>query len=95
MADDSEEARRLDRSEGGMPQHDADVLCRSASAVYYAILQAHACRTGERATLPTLLCPRRNPPIPEDFSEATLYEAERFLLRLGMISDGRSGSADA
>ena len=70
-----------------MSQHEINDFCRATSAVYYSILHAHAQRTGTPAMVPDLLCPRGRVPRIHQFDEATLDEAERFLLRMGFICE--------
>lgn len=69
-------------------------LCRAASAAYYAIVVRHACKAGTPVALPTLLCPNGAAPSTDEFSSAELDEAERFLLRLGVIGDGTRTTGD-
>ncbi|MEL6330040.1 MAG: hypothetical protein AAFR38_10275 [Planctomycetota bacterium] len=61
--------------------------CRAASAAYYAIVCAHARRTGVPGLLPELLCRTGPTPCACDFSDAELDDAERFLVRLGVIAE--------
>jgi hypothetical protein len=68
-----------------MSQDEANRFCRAASAVFYSIARSHALRTGKPVCMPLLLCPRGTVPVPREFSSAELREAERFLLRLGVI----------
>ena len=70
-----------------MSQEEINRYCSAASATYYAIVCAHAQRTGQCAKLPDLLCPDGLPPLQSQFSPGELDEAEEFLLRLGVISD--------
>ncbi|MEM8876107.1 MAG: hypothetical protein AAGD32_17825 [Planctomycetota bacterium] len=70
-----------------MTQDEINDFCRAASAVYYAIVRAHVDRTGEPAMLPDLLCPCGRVPRVSEYDKATLEEAEKFLLRLGLIGE--------
>lgn len=70
-----------------MSQQEINHFCRAASAAYYAIVRAHVARTGEPAMLPDLLCPVGPVPCAHHFDDETLDEAERFLLRLGLIGE--------
>ena len=70
-----------------MNQVQINTFCRAASAAYYAIVAAHARRTGEPAMLPDLLCPKGLPPRPCQFTDRQLDEAEAFLVRLGGIGE--------
>ena len=70
-----------------MSQQEINDFCRAASAAYYAIVRAHVARTGEPAMLPDLLCPVGPVPCAHHFDDETLDEAERFLLRLGLIGE--------
>lgn len=70
-----------------LDQQEINDFCRAASAAYYAIVAAHATRTGEPAMLPELLCPEGLPPRPCEFTEKQLDEAEAFLVRLGVIGE--------
>ncbi|MEM1424044.1 MAG: hypothetical protein AAGH64_08575 [Planctomycetota bacterium] len=70
-----------------MSQDEINRYCGAASATYYAIVCAHAQRTGVCAKLPDLLCPDGIPPMQSDYTNDELDEAEAFLLRLGVISD--------
>lgn len=68
-----------------MTQDEINDFCRAASAVYFAIVRSHATRTGFPALLPELLCPRGRAPCVHRYDDATLEEAEKFLLRMGLI----------
>ena len=70
-----------------MTQTEVNTFCRAASAVYYAIVMAHAQRAGEVPKLPKLLCPEGPPPCPCEFTAEELDEAEAFLVRLGAIGE--------
>ena len=70
-----------------MTQEEINHFCRAASAVYFDIVRAHVARTGEPAMLPDLLCPCGHAPSVRGYDEPTLEEAERFLLRLGLIGE--------
>ena len=70
-----------------MSQQEINDFCGAASAVYFAIAQAHVARTGEPAMLPELLCPRSSVPRMCTYDKETLEEAAQFLLRLGFIGE--------
>lgn len=83
----SSEGHIMSCNEDDMSMADVDTLCDAATAAYFAIVIAHATRTGQPALLPDLLCPRRCPPRIDDFTDAQLDAGERFLLRLGVIAE--------
>ncbi|MGD1915844.1 MAG: hypothetical protein ACFCBV_06635 [Phycisphaerales bacterium] len=64
---------------------DPDRLCEGASSVYYAIARNQALREGRPPSLPMLLSPKHLPTCPHEYSVSELREAEKFLLRLGVI----------
>lgn len=72
-----------------MTQVRANRLCRAASAVYYSICEMHANRMGVPALLPEHLCPKDDEPrpCPYEFALDELEDAERMLLRLGVIGE--------
>lgn len=72
-----------------MSQSEINAFCKAASAAYFAIARAHAMRCGLPVLLPELLCPVDALPDVEGFDDETLDEAERFLVRLGVIGEGR------
>ncbi|MEM1166049.1 MAG: hypothetical protein AAGI30_07135 [Planctomycetota bacterium] len=74
-----------DRVPWDITPEEVDRLCEAASALYYHIAFRHAMRTGRPVLLPELLCPKSSTPCVDAFSEDDIDEAERFLLRLGII----------
>jgi len=70
-----------------MTQEEINDFCTAASAVYFDVVRAHVKRTGEPAMLPDLLCPCGRVPTVDGYDETTLQEAERFLLRPGLIGE--------
>ena len=80
-------ASQKPNEESHLSQQRANRLCRAASAAYYSIARIHACRTGEPALIPTHLSPLGPMPQMCEFSRQEIEEAERFLLRLGVIRD--------
>lgn len=80
-------ASHTPNEEPHLSQRRANRLCRAASAADYSIAQAHACRTGEPARIPRHLSPLGSMPRVCEFSRQEIEEAERFLLRLGVIRD--------
>ncbi|MEO0632394.1 MAG: hypothetical protein AAFY46_16950 [Planctomycetota bacterium] len=70
-----------------MNQDEINEFCTAASAVYFAVVRAHVKRTGEPAMLPDLLCPCGRVPTVDEYDETMLDEAERFLVRMGLIGE--------
>ena len=69
---------------------DPDRLCEVASSMYYAIARNQALREGRPPSLPMLLAPKHLPTCPHHYSVGELREAEKFLLRLGVIEPRQS-----
>ncbi|MEM1423570.1 MAG: hypothetical protein AAGH64_06155 [Planctomycetota bacterium] len=69
-----------------MSQGEINRFCSAANAVYFRVLRSHALRTGERIALPSLVCPKGQPPCVCGFGGEELAEAEDFLVRLGVIA---------
>lgn len=67
-------------------QSEINHFCEAASAVYFTVAASHAAQTGEMLLLPDLMEPTRPIPCIHHFSPDLITEAERFLLRLGMIA---------
>ncbi|MEM9167824.1 MAG: hypothetical protein AAGB48_12475 [Planctomycetota bacterium] len=70
-----------------MSQDEINRFCAATSALYYTIVASHARRCGIAPELPELLCPTAATPCAHRFDQDILDEAEKFLLRLGMIAE--------
>lgn len=67
-------------------QAEVDTLCAAAGAVYYEIAAWHAVKTGSPVMIPDLLRPHGAVMRSHMFEDDVLEDAERFLVRLGMIA---------
>lgn len=74
-----------------MSQEEINRFCAATSSLYYSIVSWHARRSGVTPQLPDLLCPTGDLPCVHRFDEDLVDEAEKFLLRLGMIAEPASG----
>ncbi|MEL6497555.1 MAG: hypothetical protein AAF937_05930 [Planctomycetota bacterium] len=70
-----------------MTQAEVNEFCRATSALYFEVVRQHASRTGVPACLPDLLCPKADVPSTAGYDGVMLEEAERFLLRMGLIAE--------
>jgi len=73
---------------------DPGRLCEVASSLFAAIAREQARRDGRWPDLPAMLGPVAPAPCPCRYTPAELREAERFLLRLGVIEPRGPRAAD-
>ena len=72
-----------------MSQAEINTFCRATTAVYFAILRAHAERSGAPVRIPDLLCPQEGRlPRADEYDSDTIDAAEEFLLRMGFLGVG-------
>ncbi|MEL6498440.1 MAG: hypothetical protein AAF937_01420 [Planctomycetota bacterium] len=70
-----------------MSQEEINRFFDATSALYFSIVAWHARRSGVDPRLPDLLQPTGDLPCVHRYDEHLVDEAEKFLLRLGMITE--------